>query len=200
MRCGSFALFCSRILNLIQLKRIVFLLILSSFGFSSLKAQLEVAHLSTKGFSSTGFGGFFNLAVPVDEGVSITGEFGVYFFKSSDNSIAMAPFLLGYRYMLDGSSTGWYVEPAAGYTIGFTDITKFDKAGNAMYTDNGDPLNKKGKGVTGALSSGYVFPGRISFNLGLRYQHVFVGGDPSLNMLSFRVSHSFSFGKRDSYY
>ncbi|HEV7621830.1 MAG TPA: outer membrane beta-barrel protein [Flavisolibacter sp.] len=173
------------------------LLCLCIFICSFLNAQVEVAHLSTKGFSAIGFGGFLNFAVPISDAESLTLEAGVYSFRQQDNHIILVPFLLGYRYTLDGSGSGIYVEPDAGYTIGATDIEKFNANGTPIPDGNNGYLQQQAKGLTAGIGAGYIFPGSISFNIGLRYQHVFVSGDPSLNMFSLRLSHSFSFGRRN---
>lgn len=135
-------------------------------------------------FSAIGFGGFVNVGVPISEGDAVTGEFGYYRFRQDNDNISLVPLLLGYRYTLDRSGYGLYLEPTLGYTIGGTDI--------------GDGyIEQKAEGVTAGIGSGYIFPGKISFNIGLRYQRVFVSGDPSLNMLSLRISHAFSLRRND---
>ena len=62
---------------------------------------------------------------------------------------------------------------------------------------DGKYAEQKASGVTAGIGTGYIFPGRIAFNLGLRYQHVFAAGDPALNMVSFRISHSISLRRRE---
>lgn len=168
----------------------------SLFFCNFLKAQIEVAHLTSKGFSATGFGGFLNLAVPVTEGNSITAEAGVYTFSHDDDHLVLIPFLLGYRHTLDGSGAGIYIEPMAGYSIGATDIQKATETGSPIVID-GKYAEQKAAGVTAGIGTGYIFPGRLAFNIGLRYQHIFVSKDPTLNLFSLRLSHSFSFGRRE---
>lgn len=166
------------------------------FFFTFLHAQIEVAHLTFKGFSATGFGGFLNVAVPVTEGNSITAEAGFYSFKKDEDLTVLIPFLLGYRYTLNGSGAGLYIEPTAGYTIGGTDRTKTDAVNSPIMVD-GKYVEQKVAGVTTGIGTGYIFPGSLAFNIGLRYQHVFVSKDPALNLFSLRVSHSFSFRRRE---
>jgi outer membrane protein with beta-barrel domain len=178
------------------LKSVLFTFSLFLCGY--LNAQIEVAHLKSKGFSATGFGTFLNLGVPILEGSSITAEAGLYYFKKNDNYVGLIPFLLGYRYTLDRSGTGLYVEPTAGYSIGGTDIQKSDETGYALPDPEGDGyLKQKAKGITGGIGAGYIFPGTVAFNIGLRYQHVFISGDPSMNMFSIRLSHPISFKRRE---
>jgi hypothetical protein len=172
-------------------------LFLSFFVCTCLNAQVEVAHLGTKGFSALGFGAFLNFAVPVSEGSSIAAEAGFYYFKSNNNNIALVPFLLGYRYTLDATGTGFYVEPDAGYTTGGSDIEKTNQYGSPIPDGNGGWLNQKVKGPTAGIGAGYIFPGNFAFNIGLRYQHVFVSGDPTLNMFSLRLSHTISFRRKE---
>lgn len=173
-------------------------LLILSLVFISIRAnaQIEVAHLSSKGFSATGFGAFLNFAVPVSEYGSISAEAGFYYFKKDDNNVALVPLLLGYRHMLQEPDAGFYIEPNAGYNIGATDIQKRDAGGNLVYgTDR--ILEQQVKGATAGLGVGYIFPGSFSFNIGLRYQRVFVSNDPSLNLFSLRLSHPLSFRRRE---
>ncbi len=166
--------------------KITFLIFCSLLFKSSISnAQLEVAHISMKGFSAIGLGGFLNVGIPTSEGAAITGEIGYYSFKHTGNQVILVPFLLGYRHTLNNSGSGTYLEPVLGYSIGATDITKAD------YQE------QKAAGITAGIGTGYIFPGRISFNLGLCYKHIFVSKDPSPNMFSLRISHSFSLGRRD---
>ena len=172
------------------------LLSFALFLFTFLNAQIEVAHLASKGFSSTGFGGFLNIGIPVTEGNSVTAEAGVYSFKQDDEQTILVPLLLGYRYTLNGSGAGFYIEPTAGYTIGGSDRQKMNEVNSPIIVD-GKYVNQNVSGVTTGIGTGYIFPGRIAFNLGLRYQHVFVSKDPGLNLFSFRISHTISFRRRE---
>lgn len=166
--------------------------------FSSLiNAQIEVAHLNSKGFSATGFGAFLNFAVPITEYGSVSAEAAFYYFKKNDNNVALVPLLLGYRHMLQEPDAGFYMEPDAGYNIGATDIQKYNELGQPVYNSDGNELDQKVKGFTTGLGVGYIFPGRFSFNIGLRYQRVFVSNDPALNLFSLRLSHPLSFGRRE---
>ncbi len=156
---------------------------------SALDAQLQVDHLSFKGFSAVGFGAFLNFAIPVSEADFVTAEGGLDLFSSQQQNVVVLPLLAGYRYTLDRSGTGFYLEPNAGYSYGGTDIQIEDQNGN--YAD------QKVSGVAAGASAGYLFEpaGRIQFNLGLRYEHIF--GPVAQNMFSLRISHAFTFGRRE---
>jgi hypothetical protein len=178
-------------------KKALSVTIVLMFLSSILHAQIEVAHLRTKDFSATGFGAFLNFAVPVTEYGSLTAEAAFYYFKKDDNNVALVPFLLGYRHMLQEPDAGFYIEPNAGYNIGATDIQKYSENGSPLYEPNGEPLEQQVKGFTAGIGTGYIFPGNFSFNIGLRYQRVFVSGEPAMNLFSLRLSHPLSFRRRD---
>jgi hypothetical protein len=165
--------------------------------FSASQAQVEVAHLTSKGFNATGFGGFLNIAIPIDDSNAGIVEGAVYVFSSEGSHAAVAPAMIGYRHLLsDGADYGFYVEPVAGYTFGATDIQAYDANGTPLTNANGDELDQKVAGPVGGLGFGYLFPesGAIRFNISMRYEHTFVtGGYPSLNIIALRISHSFSF-------
>jgi hypothetical protein len=163
--------------------------LLSLIICTTANAQLQVDHLSFKGFSAIGFGGFFNFAVPVSDADFVTAEIGVDIFSSNDNHVVQIPMLVGYRYTLDRTGTGFYLEPNVGYSYGGTDIQLVDSAGN--YYD------QKVSGLAAGLGFGYLFQPtqNIQFNLGIRYEHIF--GSVGQNMFSFRISHAFTFGRRD---
>lgn len=173
-----------------KLQRKLLFLLFCLIASTSLKAQIQLDHLSFKGYSALGFGGFFNFAVPVSDANYVTGEIGLDVFSSNGENVALAPLLLGYRYTLDGSGTGFYVEPNAGYSFAGTDIQMTDESGNYTY--------QKVSGASAGLTAGYLFQpsGRIQFNLGVRYEHTFFENGGS-NMFSFRISHAFTFGKRE---
>jgi hypothetical protein len=165
---------------------IICLLIIFS---STAIAQLQFDYLSFKGFSAIGFGGFFNFSVPVSDANYVTGEAGLDVFSHNDEHVALAPCLIGYRYTIDGSGSGWYLEPNAGYTFAGTDIQVQDQ--NGYYSD------QQVQGIATGLGLGYLFEpsGRIQFNVGIRYEHIF--GNAGSNMFSLRISHAFIFGRRE---
>lgn len=149
------------------------------FSIASVHAQVEVAKLVGKGSKdfTLGFGAFIKLNHPISEAdyVSLEGSFVFFFAKESDGSEGMAllPVMLGYRHTLDGSGTGFYIEPQAGYTV--TGALSLD------------PIDRKITGFTWAAGAGYLFePGdRIQFDIGIRYESVLYSGG-SANFISLR--------------
>ncbi|MBS1527918.1 MAG: hypothetical protein JST19_19895, partial [Bacteroidetes bacterium] len=109
--------------------------------FSTSYAQIEVAHLSSKGFSSSsglgpgiGFGGFLNVAIPIDDNNAGIVEGAGYVFSNSDSHVLLVPAMVGFRHLLSGyNDYGFYAEPVAGYTFGATDIQAYDANGQALY-------------------------------------------------------------------
>ena len=165
-------------------------------------AQIEVARLQSKNFSATGFGAFLNFGFTVNPSDVISTEAGLYVFIHDDNHVAETPLLIGYRHLLTADDHGLYVEPLVGYTFSFTDIHKTDANGNDIYDANLNPIDIKMQGATAGLGFGYLFRQSggsipIQFNIGLRYEHVFVSGYSSPNIFSLRISHAFAFGRRD---
>jgi len=164
--------------------------------YSIANAQIEVTHVSSKGFTATGFGGFLNFSIPITETDAAIIEGAAYVYSSNDSHMVVVPALGGWRHLLDPNDDfGFYVEPVAGYSFGATDIQKYDANGDALTKPDGSEVDQKVAGPTGGLGFGYLFPesGSIRFNISLRYEHTFVIGDPSLNIISLRISHSFSF-------
>jgi len=168
-----------------------------SAAVHSVYAQVEVAHLFSKGLSATGGGLFLHGGVPVSRAGEISIEAGLYYFTANDSHLASAPCLVGYRHSIDGTGTGFYIEPLVGYTFGGTDIQKTDAAGNPLYNSSGGEIDQKISGPTAGMGIGYIIPSAtIPLNFGLRYERVFISGDPSQNMISFRISYSLSVGRK----
>ncbi|MEP6585014.1 MAG: autotransporter domain-containing protein [Ginsengibacter sp.] len=159
-------------------------------SFSFCNAQIEVAHASTKDFSAIGFGGFLNFSIPVSEANYITFEGGFQYFKNQyDEDLALIPVLVGYRYTLNQTGSGFYVEPNAGYTFGASSIGDYDANGGYLGVD------KKVAGPSAGIGFGYLIDlGNIPFNFSLRYEHNF--GDAATNVYSFRIAHSFGSRRR----
>lgn len=167
------------------------------FACTSLNAQVELAHLSSKGFSATGFGAFLHAGGFVSDADEIGGDAALYFFSANDSHIAFAPILATWRHSLNRTGAGIYLEPVLGYTFGGTDIQKTDAAGNPLVNSAGKEVDQKVNGFTAGLGFGYIIPSAvIPLNIGLRYEHIFVSGDPSLNNISLRLSYSLIIGKR----
>ena len=81
-------------------------------------AQLGVMKWVGPGSSKydLGFGGFVKGAYPITDGADVTLEVGADIFLMNDgygtaDGTIMVPLKAGYRYTLDGSGTGFYVEP-----------------------------------------------------------------------------------------
>jgi hypothetical protein len=180
-----------------SVKRKCPLLVLPLLIGVSLHAQIEIAHLSSKGLSATGFGLFLHAGFPVPQGDEVTAEAGFYYFAPGQYHLAFVPFLAGYRHFLDHSGARWYVEPAIGYNVGGTDIQKSDANGNLLYNSDGSQVDQKISGPVGALGVGYIIPSpTVPLNFGLRFEHVFISGDPSQNIISFRISFSLTAARR----
>jgi hypothetical protein len=163
----------------------------------TLHAQLEVTHLFMKGESATGLGAFLHVGFPVSKGDELSGELGFDYFSPGTSHIVFVPMLVGYRHTFDGTGAGFYAEPVAGYSIGGTDIQKTDAAGNPLYNSDGTEMDEKAGGPIVGLGFGYILPNpRYPINFGFRYEHIFVSGDPSPNMLALRVSWSVLTGRR----
>ena len=177
-------------------KLVLFFLFICVYSFCN--AQIEVARMQTNNFTAFGLGSFVNFGIPVNEKGAVSIEGGFYYFTNGDNNVAIAPVIAGYRQLLSKTNYGWYLEPAVGYTFGGSDIQKYDANGVALNKPDGNQLDQLVNGPTACINFGYLFEatGRIRFNIALRYQHIFPNGDPGINVISLRVSHSFSFGRR----
>jgi hypothetical protein len=155
-------------------------------------AQLGVMKLvgnNTKDYQ-LGFGAFIKAAVPASDAADVTLEIGVDYFPSKDagEGTAMCPLKAGYRYTLNGTGEGFYVEPQVGYNIyGVT----------SLLDDNGDNVDLKYHGVVLAAGAGYLFSiGNVPIDINLRYEMVIAHGG-SNNLVSLGITKSFSFGRRD---
>ena len=158
-------------------------------------------HLVTNDFSAVGFGAFLNLSFAVSETSAISAEGGFQYFSKNDNHFYTGPVLAGYRQLLMNEGYGWYLQPMAGYTFGDSDVPKTNVLGNPLYDSDGNQIVQKVTGPNAGMAFGYLFQpsGRIRFDIGLRYEHTFVPGDHALNIIALRISHSFTFGRKDDY-
>ncbi len=158
--------------------------------FNYSRAQIEVAYVVAKDFNAIGYGGSLNFSFPVQEVNYITIDAGVQYFQNSvGEDVAFVPVLVGYRYTLNQTGLGFYVEPNAGYSYGVSSIDNYDEEG---YYLGGQ---KKVSGPSAGFGFGYLFElGNIPFNVGLRLVHNF--GNTPTNIAAFRISHSF--GRRRS--
>ena len=156
-------------------------------------AQIGVMKLvdnNTKNYN-LGFGAFIKGGVPVSDAGDVTLEIGVNYFPSKDagEGTAMCPLKAGYRYTLNGTGEGFYVEPQVGYNIyGVTSVLD----------DQGYNVDLKYHGLILAAGAGYLFSiGNVPFDINLRYETVIAHGG-SNNIVSLGITKSFSFGRRDN--
>lgn len=165
---------------------------------STLHAQIEVTQLIMKGRSNTGLGGFLHGGFPVSAANEISLEAGFDYFAPGQSHLIFIPLLVGYRHFFNSTGAGWYVEPFAGYTIGNTDIQRVDASGNPVFNPNdSSEVDEKPSGPTAGLGFGYIIPSpKYPVNVGLRFEHVFVSGDPSASLLSLRISWSLFAARR----
>lgn len=154
-----------------------------------LQAQIEVVKMVGKGSDEygIGFGAVLKAGVPVSEGGSVTIEVGTVFnpIKESgwEQGIVFVPIKAGYRYVLNGTSSGFFVEPQVGYCV-YGALTN-------------DFVDQKISGFDWAVGAGYLFPSgrRSQYEVGLRYETVYFKGGPG-SFIALRLASSFSFGKR----
>jgi hypothetical protein len=150
-------------------------------------AQIEVSKVVGKNSKdySLGFGAFLKFAYPVSEAgdVSLEGSF-IYFPLKADwqNGFGLIILKAGYRYTLNGTGTGFYIEPQAGYNF---------------YEDRENNPDGPFKGAVVGMGTGYLFqPAGIQFDLGLRFESVIYKGG-SVQFLALRLSHNFSLKRRE---
>lgn len=160
-------------------------------------AQIGVMKLVGNGTKdySLGFGAFIKAGIPVSEAAAATIEIGANLFPDkdypSDYGTIICPLKLGYRYTVNGTGEGLYIEPQAGYNVfGLT----------SLQDDGGHDVDLRYHGIVLATGVGYLFNlGRTPFDLYLRYETVIAHGG-SNNMVSLGVTRMISFGKRNSDY
>lgn len=175
------------------------LLLLTALCFFIVQAhaQLGVMKLvgnNTKDYS-LGFGAFIKTGLPVSEGDDLTFEIGANIFPVQgyglDYGTIMCPLKAGYRFTLNRTGEGLYVEPQAGYNLA---------GATSLPADNGREVDVKYHGVVLAAGVGYLFTiGSAPFDLNLRYETVMAHGG-SNNFISLGISRALSFRKRESAY
>lgn len=160
----------------------------------SVNAQLEIAKLIGKNSADykTGFGGFLKFGYPVSDAADVSLEVGALFFSEKQGNgygIGVLPVKLGYRYTFNGTGAGFYGEPQIGYNA----------YGVNSHDVNGYNVDDKFHGIVVGAGVGYLFPSLygIQFDLGLRYESILYKGN-SVNCIGLRLTHNFSFKKRDS--
>lgn len=174
-------------------KRILAALLLFFF-ISNANAQLGLMKLVGKNTQDykLGFGLFLKTGLPVNEGSDLTLEGGVSIFLLNDgngyNGTVMCPLKLGYRYTLNKTGQGFYVEPQVGYNV---------YGSTSMYDENGYVVDLNYHGVVFAAGTGYLFmAGNQPLDLNLRYETVIAHGG-SNNFISLGISRYISLKKRD---
>ena len=172
-------------------KKLIILSIICICYYAS-QAQIEVAKIIGKNSEKYGLGysAFIKFSYPITDADDISLEYGATVFMekgSSTRGLLYAPLKLGYRYTLNRTGRGFYVEPQLGFnTIG-------------AYTtyDQGTNIDKKINGFVGGVTAGYLFQplGNINFDIGLRFETVkFEGG--SANAISLKLAHYFNIGRK----
>jgi len=167
--------------------------------FSIIQANAQIGIMKMVGNNtsnySIGFGAFVKGGFPVSEGSDVTVEIGANIFFLNDgysgaDGTIMCPLKGGYRFSLNGTGTGFYVEPQVGFNlIGVT----------SLHDANGNQINLKYHGVVFAAGAGYLFEAwHAPFDLNLRYETVIDHGG-SNNFISLGISRFISFKKRDAW-
>jgi hypothetical protein len=161
-------------------------------------AQIEVARVSLKNFKAFGLAGFLNFSLPLSEADYLTIEGGFQYFKDkNDNDLTLVPALIGYRYTINQTGTGFYLEPNAGYCFGASNIQKYNAVGSPIAESDGSLAVEKVAGPVAGLGIGYLFApsGNIQFNVAIRYERTF--GESATNVFAFRISHAFTFRRSE---
>ena len=171
-------------------KRILFVFIVFLFVHQT-KAQVSAMKLIGKNTEdySLGFGAYIKMGVATSEAADITVELGADIFSIKGTSYrygtVLCPLKAGYRYTLNGTGQGLYIEPQAGYNlVGVT----------STIDEYGQDINLKYHGVVLAVGTGYLFTILDTpFDLNLRYEKVIANGS-SNNMISLGLTRAIFFG------
>jgi hypothetical protein len=177
-----------------MIKRIIAATIFSLLIMQA-NAQITVMKLvgnNTKDYS-IGFGAFIKSGLPVSNAADVTLELGadIFFMKGygTEYGTIMCPLKAGYRYTLNKTGQGFYVEPQVGFNlVGITSLPG----------ESGDDINLHYHGVVLAAGAGYLFSiWDAPFDLNLRYETVIAHGG-SNNLISLGISRFIFFKKRDT--
>lgn len=171
---------------------LAFILLLSLQHSMAQIGVMKMVGKNTRDYS-LGLGAYVQVGFPISEADAVTAEIGVnYFFLhgvGSGEGTAMCPLKLGYRYSLNRTGYGFYLEPQAGYNL-YGVTSKAD--------ENGDMVNLTYHGVVMAAGLGYMFDiGQSPFDVRLRYETVVAHGG-SNNMVSLGFTKSIGFRKKDN--
>ncbi len=150
-------------------------------------AQIQVSKLIGKDSDKIkiGYGAFLEFSYPLSDvsDITIEGGFTTFDLKRDNRyGIVTVPVKLGYRYIFSDAGYGFYAEPQLGYNVGGVGAA-----------------DKKFTGLVYAVGAGYLFKpsGKIQFNAAILYESALSSGSP-INYLSFRLSHNFSFKRRET--
>jgi hypothetical protein len=160
---------------------------------TTVKAQLGVIKMVGNNTSnySLGVGAYIKGAFPISQASDLTLELGANLFLLKDggsgDGTAVVPIKAGYRYSLNGSGMGLYVEPQIGYNI----------YGVSSVNVDGYTQNLKFHGLVCAAGTGYLFLiGNTPLDLHLRYETIMAHGG-SDNYVSLGLSFYLHFGRKD---
>jgi hypothetical protein len=161
------------------------------------QAQLGVMKMvgPNTGNYSLGFGAYVKGIFPVSRAADLTLELGANLFFLNDggsgDGTAVIPIKAGYRYSLNGTGLGFYIEPQIGYNIyGVTSAANID----------GTTSNLTFHGVVFAAGTGYLFlAGNTPLDLNFHYETIMAHGG-SDNYVSLGLTFYLRFGKRPADY
>ena len=171
---------------------LAFIFFILIFKANAQISAMKLVGPNTKDYSF-GFGGFIKTGFPVSEAACITLELGADIFPlkgyGTRYGTLMCPLKAGYRYTLNQTGEGFYVEPQAGFNlVGLSSLPN----------EYGNDINLNYHGLVLSAGAGYLFSiGRAPFDLNLRYETVIAHGG-SNNLISLGISRFFSFGKVDA--
>ena len=169
------------------------LLILTSYRATAQIELLGVVGRKPDSRYLPGLGAMLKFGFPVGESDEISAELALRYIPEVEYpdayGIIYTPVKLGYRYTLDRSGMGWYVEPQAGYNLyGIRSYQNLD----------GVDVDEKFKGVVGSIAFGYLFERkrRYASDLSLRFESVIYSGGTT-NTIGIRFTRNLSFGRND---
>jgi hypothetical protein len=141
---------------------------------------------------SFGIGAFVKGIYSVSQASDLTLELGANLFFLNDggtgDGTAVIPIKAGYRYSLNGTGMGFYVEPQVGYNI----------YGVSSVNVDGYTKDLTFHGLVLAAGTGYLFmAGKVPLDLNLHYETIVDHGG-SDNYVSLGLTFYFHFGKRDA--
>lgn len=178
--------------------KVILVILILFFSIVHASAQLGAMKLvgkDTKDYAM-GFGAFIKTGFPVSDGSTLTLELGANIFLLNDgygsgDGTIMCPLKAGYRYTLNKTGTGLYVEPQVGYNL---------LGATSIYDDNGKMQNLRYHGAVFAAGTGYLFSlWDAPFDVNLRYETVIAHGG-SNNLISLGICRFISFRKRNPEY